>query len=357
MLPLIFAGLLAFIIMMYVILDGFDLGIGILFPFTHTEEERDQMMNSVAPIWDGNETWLVFGGAMLYGAFPAVYGQILPLLYMPIMMMLIALIFRGVSFEFRFKANRSKSIWNWSFAIGSITAAFFQGIILGCFIESLNPDKPVMLNHIDWLTPFSLMTAIALVCGYGLLGATWTVIKSEGDLQKKMSHYAQGLLILIGFFLVIVSIWTPAHNPAIFQRWYSVPNILYLAPLPLITTLMMVLTWHNLSKVSLAHATPPTTSIHGFESPSSALYLSQAKRHEKKPFIYSIAIFICSYLGIGISCFPYMIPNQLTIWQGAAPDSTLRFILVGVAVMLPILFAYTLYAYHVFRGKTKNGYH
>ena len=287
------------------------------------------MMNSIAPVWDGNETWLVFGGAMLYGAFPQVYGTLLPLLYMPIMLMVIALIFRGVSFEFRFKANRSKPIWNWSFAIGSICATFFQGIILGCFIEGFKvTDMSIIMNNPNWLTPFSLVTGIALICGYALLGATWMIIKSEGALQKKMLHYAQGSLVLISFFLIFVSIWTPSHNPMIFQRWYSFPNIMYLAPLPLITALMIYLAWKSLSQ-----------------------------GQEKQPFFFCIVIFLCSYAGIGISFFPYLIPNQLTIWQAAAPDTTLRFILVGVAIMLPILFAYTFYAYYVFRGKTKHGYH
>lgn len=329
MLPFIFAGILAFIIIMYVILDGFDLGIGILFPFTHSEKERDQMMNSVAPVWDGNETWLVFGGAMLYGAFPQVYGLLLPILYMPIMLMLIALIFRGVSFEFRFKADRTKPLWNWIFALSSIAATFFQGVVLGCFVQGFQIDEAAMtINNPDWLTPFSLLTGVALICGYALLGATWMIIKCENRLQQKMVHYAKGLLVLLSFFLVFVSIWTPLHNTEIFYRWYSFPDVLYLAPLPLITALMIYLTWNSLGK-----------------------------GHEQKPFIFSIIIFLCSYAGIAISVYPYLIPHQVTIWEAAAPDSTLRFILVGVAIMLPILFVYTLYAYHVFRGKTQDGYH
>jgi len=329
MLPFIFAGILAFIIIMYVILDGFDLGIGILFPFTQNEKERDQMMNSVAPVWDGNETWLVFGGAMLYGAFPLVYGLLLPILYMPIMLMLIGLIFRGVSFEFRFKADRTKPLWNWLFAISSISATFFQGVILGCFVQGFQVNEAAMtINNPDWLTPFSLLTGVALICGYGLLGATWMIIKSEKALQKKMVHFAKGLLILVSFFLVFVSIWTPLHNQIIFSRWYSFPDILYLTPLPVITALMVYLAWRSLSQGD-----------------------------ELKPFIFSIVIFLCSYAGIAISVYPFLVPHQITIWEAAAPDSTLRFILVGVAIMLPILFAYTLYAYHVFRGKNLEGYH
>ncbi|MDP3269359.1 MAG: cytochrome d ubiquinol oxidase subunit II [Legionella sp.] len=329
MLPFIFAAILAFIIIMYVILDGFDLGIGILFPFTHNEKERDQMMNSVAPVWDGNETWLVFGGAVLYGAFPQVYGLILPILYMPLMLMLIGLIFRGVSFEFRFKANKSKPLWNWIFSISSIAVSFFQGVILGCFVQGFNVDETAMtINNPDWMTPFSLLTGIALVCGYGLLGATWTIIKVEDRLQKHMVHIAKGLLIMVSIFLVFISIWTPLHNTEIFYRWYSFPDILFLAPLPLITMLMVYLTWKSLDK-----------------------------GHEGRPFLFSIIIFLCSYAGIAISVYPYLIPHQVTIWEAAAPDSTLKFILIGVVIMLPILIGYTLYAYHVFRGKTQDGYH
>jgi len=330
MLPFIFAALLAFIVIMYVILDGFDLGLGILFPFTTSETDRDKMMNSVAPVWDGNETWLVFGGAMLYGAFPKVYGTLLPILYMPLMLMLIGLIFRGVSFEFRFKAVRSKQLWNWIFAISSISAAFFQGVVLGCFVQGfpINPDQTIV-NETVWLTPFSLLTGVALVCGYGLLGATWMIIKSEGSLQRQMIHFAKGLLVLVSIFLIFVSIWTPLHDVQIFNRWYSFPNILFLAPLPLITALMVILTWKSLKKGD-----------------------------ERKPFFYSIVIFLCSYAGIAISVYPYLIPRQLTFWDAAAPDSTLTFILVGVAIMLPVLLAYTLYAYHIFRGKTDHGgYH
>lgn len=329
MLPFIFAGLLAFIVLMYVILDGFDLGIGILFPFTTSERERDQMMNSVAPVWDGNETWLVFGAAMLYGAFPLVYGLLLPILYMPIMLMLIGLIFRGVSFEFRFKAESSKPLWNWIFALSSITATFFQGIVLGCFVQGFPINEAALtINETPWLTPFSLLTGIALIAGYGLLGATWMLFKCEGRLQKKMVHYAKGLLVLVSFFLVFVSVWTPLHSAEIFRRWYSFPNILLLSPLPLITALMVYLTWKSLKA-----------------------------GNERRPFLFSIVIFLCAYCGIAISVYPYLIPHQLTLWEAAAPNSTLIFILVGVALMLPVLLAYTIYAYYVFRGKSSHGYH
>ena len=329
MLPFIFALILAFIVSMYVILDGFDLGIGILFPFTANEAERDKMMNSVAPIWDGNETWLVFGGAMLYGAFPQVYGLLLPILYMPLMLMLISLIFRGVSFEFRFKADKSKAFWNWAFAISSISAAFFQGVVLGCFVQGFPINEAAMtINITDWLTPFTLLTGVALISGYGLLGATWMIMKGEGRLQRKMYHYAKGLLVLVSVFLCLVGVWTPLHSAEIYNRWYSYPNFIYLSPLPLTALIAIFLAWKNLSV-----------------------------QNEVKPFFYSIVIFLCSYAGIGISVYPYLIPHQVTIWEAAAPDTTLRFILVGVVIMLPILLGYTAYTYYLFRGKTNDNYH
>ena len=329
MLPFIFAGLLAFIVIMYVVLDGFDLGIGILFPFTNSERERDRMMNSIAPVWDVNETWLVFGGAMLYGAFPMVYGCLLPILYMPIMLMLIALIFRGVSFEFRFKADTTKMLWNWSFAISSIAAAFLQGVILGAFVQGFPVNKAALtVSNIPWLTPFSLCTGIALVCGYALLGATWMIMRSEGALQQKMISHAKGTLVLVSIFLVFVSIWTPLHSNEIYNRWYSFPNVLLLAPLPIITAVMVFLTWRSLN--------------HSIEI---------------MPFVFSIVIFLCSYSGIAISVYPYLIPHQISFWEAAAPNSTLKFILVGVIIMLPILLAYTFYAYHIFWGKSDEGYH
>ena len=329
-LPLLFAGLIGFIIIMYVILDGFDLGIGILFLFSHNDRERDIMMNSIAPVWDGNETWLVFGGAMLYGAFPIVYGLLLPILYMPIMLMLIALIFRGVSFEFRFKAEQTKPIWNWAFTISSIAAAFLQGVILGAFVQGFNIDESAMvISDPDWLTPFSMLTGIAVIFGYALLGATWLVIKSESHLQRKMVHFAKGFLVIVSVFLVFVSIWTPLHDEEIFNRWYSMPNFFLLMPLPAITALMIYLAWNSLTK-----------------------------GHELRPFVYSIVIFLCAYCGIGISVYPYLIPHDVTIWEAAAPESTLIFLLVGVCVMLPVLLGYTVYAYKVFWGKSaESGYH
>jgi cytochrome d ubiquinol oxidase subunit II len=331
-LPVIWAGIIGFGIMMYVILDGFDLGIGILFPWIDDKEQRDIMMNSVAPVWDGNETWLVLGGAALYGAFPLVYSTLLPILYMPIMVMLAALVFRGVAFEFRFKARRSRFLWDVAFTVGSTIAAFCQGLILGTYVHGYtsNPSYYALDYYYVWFSPFSIMTGIAVIVGYALLGATWLIMKTEGALQKEMFHVAKILLVGISFFIFLVSIWTPFIDPTLAQRWFSLPNFFYLSPLPLLTLI-------------------------------SVLYAAYAlnRRYERKPFILCISLFIFSYIGLGISVWPYMIPRSITIWQGAAPLNTQLFLLVGTLILLPILLGYSIYAYRVFRGKvtTDQGYH
>lgn len=234
LLPIIWAGLIAFGVIIYVILDGFDLGIGILFPWVRNHEHRNRMINSVAPVWDGNETWLVFGGATLYGAFPLAYSTLLPALYMPIMVMLGALVFRGVAFEFRFKSYKSRFLWDLAFSGGSTAAAFCQGLILGAFIEGKILNT-ALAGSFAWLTPFSIMTGLAVVCGYALLGATWLIMKTEDELQQDMYQYARLLLILVGFFMALVSLWTPAMYIDIRQRWFSLPNFIYLLPLPIIS--------------------------------------------------------------------------------------------------------------------------
>jgi cytochrome d ubiquinol oxidase subunit II len=331
-LPVIWAGIIFFGIIMYVILDGFDLGIGILFPWIDSHQHRDIMMNSVAPVWDGNETWLVLGGAALYGAFPLVYSTLLPILYMPIMVMLAALIFRGVAFEFRFKAHKSRFLWDVAFTAGSTMAAFCQGLILGTYIHGYtsNPSYYVLDYYYVWFSPFSIMTGIAVVVGYALLGATWLIMKTEGELQKEMYHVAKILLIGISFFTFLVSVWTPFVDPAVMQRWFSLPNFFYLLPLPLLTI-------------------------------GAVLYAAYAlqQRFEKTPFIMSVCLFIFSYIGLGISVWPYLIPRSITIWQGAANPSSMLFLLVGTLILLPLLLGYSIYAYRVFRGKVthEQGYH
>lgn len=313
---------------MYVLLDGFDLGVGILFPWIKQSEYRDIMMSTVVPVWDGNETWLVFGAAALYAAFPIAYGILLPTLYMPIMILLVALIFRGVAFEFRFKAHKSQFIWDIAFAAGSIVAAFMQGIILGTFVKGYGDHLPLSHVAYHWLTPFTFFTGVAVVCGYALLGATWLIVKTEGILQERMFKAAKVLLLIVAFFLVSVSIWTPVVEPQVMDRWFSLPNFFYLSPLPILTIAIVFYNFYCLHQ-----------------------------QKERLPFILTIALFVFAYIGFCISAWPYIVPHALPVWEAAAPPSTLKFILVGAVIILPILLIYTIYSYHVFRGKVKTVIH
>jgi cytochrome d ubiquinol oxidase subunit II len=332
LLPLIWAGIIAFGVIMYVILDGFDLGIGILFPWVRNADYRSLMVNSIAPVWDGNETWLVFGGATLYGAFPIAYSTLLPALYMPIMVMLGALVFRGVAFEFRVKAYKSRFLWDLAFAGGSTVAAFCQGLILGTFIQGKMLVEGLNQSFV-WLTPFSMVTGIAVVFGYALLGSTWLIMKTEGELQKDMYQSARLFLIAVAFFMLTISLWTPAVDPNIEMRWFSFPNFFELLPLPILTLIATIFAGYCLQRPD--------------------------RFNEKLPFILSVLLFVFCYIGLGISTWPYIIPRQLTIWEAAAHPKTLIFQLVGAIILLPLLIAYSIYAYRVFRGKVQSdeGYH
>lgn len=331
-LPLVWGLIIAFGVILYVILDGFDLGIGILFPWFRDPTSRTTMINSIAPVWDGNETWLVFGGATLYGAFPLAYSTLLPALYMPIMVMLGALVFRGVAFEFRVKAQKSRFLWDLAFSGGSISAAFCQGLILGTYINGRVLHVGAHLAYV-WLTPFSILTGIAVVIGYALLGATWLIMKTEDQLQKEMYRIAFFLLFAVALSMLLVSVWTPASHAEIKARWFSLPNFLYLLPLPLLSVAATL----------------------------SQFYCLKTPGHcpESRPFILTILLFVFSYIGLGISIWPYIIPQELTIWQAAASEKTLIFQLIGTAILLPLLLGYTIYAYYVFRGKVhaESSYH
>lgn len=331
-LPLIYAILIAFAVIMYVILDGFDLGIGILFPWIQDPHDRNLMVNSVAPVWDGNETWMVFGAALLYGGFPIAYSTLLPQLYIPILIMLAALIFRGVAFEFRFKAGPlSKGFWDTAFSLGSIVAAIFQGIILGTFVQGFGtqPLTPGVASQ-NWLTPFSLMAGLGVAVGYALLGSTWLIVKTSGHLQSSMYFLAKRLLITILVFALGVSIWSPLTSDFIFERWFSLPNFFWLMPLPILTFLFAIYAFYGLQK-----------------------------RYENQPFLCAIGIFLLCYGGFCISSWPYIVPRSLTIWQAASNKDSMEFLLVGALILLPLLLAYTAYAYYVFRGKVElhEGYH
>ena len=322
-LPLIWAGLLAVAVIMYVIADGFDLGVGILFNAAQERSWRDRMMFSVAPIWDGNETWLILGGVGAFCVFSVAYAIMMPALYMPIILMLLALIFRGVAFEYRFKAESSQRVWDYAFHYGSLVATFAQGLVLGAFIQGFKHSGRVFTGgQWDWLTPFSVMTGIGLVCGYGLLGATWCVMKTTGELELWARRTAITSLFATIVSMGIVSVWVPFLGLYIEERWFSWPNIAFLWPIPLVTALVAYLIWKTL----------------------------QEGRHVA-PFLLTIALFLLGFLGLGVSLFPYIVPPDLTIWQAANTVESQIFVLVGYAFAVPITFAYTGYAYWVFRGK------
>lgn len=328
---LIWAGLIAFAVLAYVVLDGFDLGVGILFPFIKGEANRDQMMNSVAPLWDGNETWLILGGGGLFAVFPLAYAIIMPALYIPIFTMLLALVFRGVAFEFRWKSKARRNFWNVAFAGGSTVAAFAQGLALGGLVQGIAIEgRSYAGGAWDWLTPFSIMTGVALVVGYALLGATWLSLKAEGEVYDRAKHYAKGLVWALLAMIVVVSAWTPMLHEHFASKWLSWPDLLYTVPVPL---LVAACAWWLISSLRLDHSV--------------------------QPYLATVGLFVLSYIGLVISFFPYMVPSSVTLWNAAAPDESLKFLLVGGVVLIPIILTYTAYAYWVFRGKVgdSHGYH
>ena len=331
-LSLIWAVIIAFGVMMYVVMDGFDLGIGILFPFVKSEGERDVMMNTVAPVWDGNETWLVLGGAALFGAFPLAYAVVLSALYLPLIFMLLGLIFRGVAFEFRFKAKAAKRhLWDKAFIGGSLTATFFQGVALGAYIDGFKVvDRVYVGGALDWLTPFSLFCGLALIAAYALLGCTWLIMKTEGRLQLQMHDMARPLVFVLLGVTGIVSLWTPLAHADIAERWFSLPNIFWFMPVPL---LVLLCTW--------------------------ALLRAVARNANYSPFLLTLTLIFLGYSGLGISLWPNIIPPSISIWEAAAPPQSQGFILVGALFIIPFILMYTAWSYYVFRGKVteEDGYH
>ncbi len=326
-LPLLFALVVAFGIAMYVVMDGFDLGVGILFPWAPDDADRDVMMNSLAPIWDGNETWLVLGGTVLIGAFPGAYATLLPAFYIPLMVMLFALIFRGVAFEFRFRATRGRALWDWAFAGGSALAGFCQGLVLGAFIEGVPVKGDAFAGTaFGFLSPFAVASGVGVVAGYALLGASWLIFRTESSTAAFARLAARPALLLTLVFIAIVSLWTPFAQPAIAARWFSLPNILFLGPIPLLTAFLAYIIWRSIRM-----------------------------SRDAVPFVASILLFLLALLGLGISLFPYAVPRSITIWQAASSTPTLEFLGVGVLIILPIILAYLGYAHWVFRGKTQPG--
>ncbi|WP_119154047.1 cytochrome d ubiquinol oxidase subunit II [Caldimonas tepidiphila] len=331
-LPILLILVLAVAVVLYVVLDGFDLGIGILFPFFKTEVERDQAMNSVAPFWDGNETWLVYGGITLWAGFPFAFALIMPAVYLPVLIMLLALIFRGVAFEFRWVAKPRERKWDWSFTVGSILAAFAQGLVLGALLQEIRIENGQYAGgSFDWLTPFSLVCGLALVVGYGLLGATWLMLKTTGDVAEHARRLATPLLFALLFFIGVVSVWTPLQIPRIAERWFSVPNFYFLSQVPLATLLLAWLCWRSIRR-----------------------------GRTLLPFVSAVLIFLLAFFGLVMSNAPYIVPPTVTLWEGAAHPSSQMFFLIGAAILLPLILAYTVGVFWVFRAKVgphAEGYH
>jgi len=329
-LPVLWAFILAFAVFAYVVLDGFDLGIGILFPTLAGPDERGQAMNSVAPIWDGNETWLVMGGGGLLAAFPLAYAIIMPAVYAPIIAMLLALVFRGVAFEFRWRDTGHQRFWDMAFSGGSLLAAFAQGVTLGALLQGVTVEgRAYAGGWWDWLSPFSLLTGASLVVGYALLGSTWLVMKTEGSLQDHAFRHARLAGIATIACVAAVSLATPFLEKAYYERWFAWPQMLFAAQVPLLVAV---------------------TSV--------AYFVSLHRRYERLPFLLALGFFALSMAGPGISVFPDIVPGAVSIHEAAAPESSLLFMLVGAAVLIPVILAYTAYSYWIFRGKVgKEGYH
>jgi cytochrome d ubiquinol oxidase subunit II len=323
--------ILGFGVFFYVLLDGFDLGVGMLFGLAPDTPSRNLVMNSIAPIWDGNETWLVLGGLALLAAFPLAFAIIIPAVYFPILVMLLALVFRGVAFEFRYRDAEHKTFWDYGFVYGSAIATFAQGVVLGSFIQGFEVEGRAFTGRsFDFLTPFSLLTGGALMFGYGLLGAGWLILKTEGELQAWARRHGRWCLIGVIIAIGAVSLWTPFVHDDIARRWFSWPNLLILSPVPIITALLTWVEWRALNNDS-----------------------------EILPFAGAICLFVLAYIGIAISLWPNIVPHRFSLWEAASSESTQAFLLVGTLFLLPVILMYTGWSYWVFRGKVRAdiGYH
>ena len=326
-LPLIWYALIGTAILLYVLLDGFDLGVGVLFPFAPTDQCRDRMMNSIAPFWDGNETWLVLGGGGLFAAFPLAYSILMPALYIPIIIMLLGLIFRGVAFEFRFKASdKNRRIWDYAFHFGSLVATVMQGMVIGAVVQGVAVEgRSFAGNAFDWLNAYSVMTGVALIFGYALIGATWLIMKTDGETQAWARQCAGYVLGYVGLFLAIVSISMPMMNADIKALWFSLPNFFFLLPVPLLTLIFFIMIWRDLHTGK-----------------------------EFRPFLLSLGVFLMGYIGIGVSMWPWLVPFEVTFRQAAAAGPSQSLLLVGTVIMLPVVLGYTGFCYYVFRGKASE---
>lgn len=327
-LSIIWFGIIIFATLMYIFMDGFDLGIGILMPFIQSDIQKDTMVNSVAPVWDGNETWLVLGGAALFGAFPLAYAIILEALTIPLTLMLIALLFRGVAFEFRFKALPSHlAFWDKAFMLGSIIATYCQGVVVGAVVKGFYVSERIFIGgQFDWFSPFPLFCGFGLLAAYALLGSTWLIAKTEGALQQTMYKIVPYALCILFIAMGVISVWTPFNDPNIAKRWFSLPNIYFLAPIPILT---LILGWQ--------------------------LFTSAKQARESAPFMMALFIVFLGFAGLGISLWPHIIPPNITLWQAAAPQESQRFMLIGTVFIIPVILVYTFWSYHVFAGKVKEG--
>jgi cytochrome d ubiquinol oxidase subunit II len=330
-LPFVWACLIAFAVLAYVLLDGFDLGVGILFSVERNDEDRDVMVNTVAPVWDGNATWLVFGGGGLFAVFPLAYATIMPALYPTIIGMLLALVFRGVAFEFRFRAGRraTRRLWDLALLAGSTVAALCQGLTLGGLLQGIRvADRHYAGGWWDWLTGFTVFCGIAVVIGYALLGACWLIWRTEGPLQQRCREYARALGVAILAAVVIASLWTPTLNKDYMNSWFAWPQIAATSPVPILVAAVAWVFWRSLP------------------GPRDVV-----------PFLCAQALFVLCFIGLGISVYPYIVPPSITIWQAAAPPASQAFLLAGTVVLVPMFLGYTGYSYWVFRGKVRPGAH
>ena len=337
-LPLIWAGIIAVAVLLYVLLDGFDLGVGILFPFARNRADRDVMIDTIAPVWDGNETWLVLGGGGLFAAFPKAYAALLPALYLPIILMLLALVLRGVAFEFRARGRaRGRPFWTAMFAGGSLVATFAQGLVLGGFIQGIVLRDGVFAGGpFDWLTPYSLLVAFGLVCGYALLGATWLVWRTETELHGDARRWARITATGVAALLAAVSLATLFVHGRIAERWgfgggvFDLARFVPLAPIPLL---------------GLAGLT--------------VVGLGLRRRSHVWPFVGALLVFVSGYAGLAAGFTPQIVPYAMTFRQAANADNALGLMLAGVAVILPMILGYTAWVYWLFRGKVAPdaGYH
>ncbi len=332
-LPVIWFGVIGFGVMMYVLLDGFVLGLGILAPFAEDESQLDHMMTTAAPIWDGNETWLVLGGASLFAAFPKAYALILSALYLPVLLMLIALVFRGVAFEFRFKASGpAKRFWGAAFALGSLFAAFAQGLILGALVEGMPLTEGKYIGGVfGWFSPFSMLTGVAVVFGYALLGSSWLILKTDGRMQLIARTLTRPLVLVVVAFMGLVSAWLPFLDSKIMARWFDSGNFWWLSPVPLLAVLNAFALWR----------------------------VVMHEGRDAMPFLFALSFFALGFAGLVLGIWPNIVPPTLTIWEAASPPSSQGFVLVGLIVLLPVILGYTFWSYRVFRGKVAAdaGYH